>query len=102
MSRATRSPWPVSLGETNLLGQAFWRGRFVPAQPVVEDHRRELGVDLGECLQHQPQCGRREFPSVADRGEQGHVAPLDRPVHGALQRLDVGNIDVFDIDTFFG
>jgi hypothetical protein len=37
---------------------------------------------------------------VADRGEQGHVVPLDGSVHGALQRLDVRN--AVDIDAFLG
>jgi hypothetical protein len=34
--------------------------------------------------------------------KRGHVVPLGRSVHGALQRLDVGHIYVVDVDAFLG
>ena len=39
---------------------------------------------------------------VADGGEPGHVVPLDGAVHRRLEGLQVGDIDVVDVDAFLG
>jgi hypothetical protein len=39
---------------------------------------------------------------VPDGGEHGHVVPLDRAAERLLQRVQVGDVDVIDVDAFLG
>jgi hypothetical protein len=39
---------------------------------------------------------------VPDGGEHGHVVPLDGTAERLLQRVRVGDVDVVDVDAFFG
>ena len=50
----------------------------------------------------QPQRGDGQVAGVADGGEAGHVAPLDGAVQRGLQGLQVGDVDVADVDAFLG
>jgi hypothetical protein len=48
------------------------------------------------------QRGDGQVAGVADGGEAGHVVPLDGAVERGLEGLQVGDVDVADVDAFFG
>ena len=56
----------------------------------------------GEGLDHQPQRGDGQVARVADGGEAGHVLPFDRALQRRLQGVQVGDVDVVDVDALFG
>jgi len=108
---------PVPGREPGAHGQARRCPRVVTGEPVVEqpqgdadaagDRRRRgvrglgLGPVQGGCrgggVSDGGRCDRstrrvdREFAGRSDRGEQGHVLPLDRGLRRRLKRLQVGH-----------
>lgn len=69
---------------------------------MVEQRTSQGGVAIEDGLDDQAQGDDRDVADVADRAEQLHVAALHRAVKHTLQRLQIGDVDVVDIDAFLG
>jgi hypothetical protein len=61
----------------------------------------EVGVAIGDG-DDQPQRGDRVLAGLADWGEASHVQSFDRAVHRGLERVDVGRVEVVDVNAFLG
>ena len=128
MSVAARSPSQCPAGRCTRWPRSSGALRVGAGQPVVEqaesdadaggdggggvagrvglglfqDRRGQGGVAAGEGLDDQPQGGDGQVAGVADGGEAGHVVPFDGAVECRLQGVQVGHVDVVDVDAFLG
>ena len=69
---------------------------------LVQDAGCQRGSAAGDGSGGVPHDGRGEVACVSDRGEHGHVVPVDGVAKCLLQRVQVGHVDVADVDAFLG